>query len=66
MTPRQHTILKLALSYLQANIDDALDAFAADTDEDPDNEAGMISYNGEIMQPPTEEEIEELHKILQV
>lgn len=65
MTRRQMTILKLCLSYAQSNMGQLSDAFAASTQEDPDNLSGKLDYNGEIMDSPTEAEFEQLHRELQ-
>ena len=65
MTQRQQTIARLALVFLNSNLDAACDAMANCTDEDPDNEAGKLNFNGEVIEPPTEEEIAQLLKELQ-
>lgn len=64
-TKRQMMIIKLFLSYGKANLDEVFDAFAASSEEDPDNEAGKLSLGGEEFDPPTEAEIEKIEKLLQ-
>jgi hypothetical protein len=58
-------IIKLFLSYGKANLDDVFDAFAASSEEDPDNEAGKLNLGGEELEPPTEKEIEMIERLLQ-
>ena len=62
MDQRQKDILRIALSYMLSNLDDIKDVF---TDEDMDLDADEINYNGETMEIPGEDEIEELMKELQ-
>lgn len=59
MTPRQRTILRLALTYLNSNLDAASEAMAT-TGEYSGSEAGKLSFNGDLIDPPTEEEIDGL------
>jgi len=61
MTERQKEIIRAALIYAQANIDDVLDAFAhIGTEEDLDNERGLLSVNGDLMDSFSEKEIEKI------
>ena len=62
MDQRQKDILRIALSYMLSNLDDIKDVF---TDEDMDLDADEINYNGETMEIPGEDEIDELMKELQ-
>ena len=62
MNKRQKDILRIALSYMLSNLDHIEEVF---TDEDMDLDADEINYNGETMEIPGEDEIEELMKELQ-
>jgi hypothetical protein len=64
-TKRQMMILRLFIGYSKANLDEINDAFAASTEEDPDNEQGKLDLAGELIEPPTEKEIEAIEKLLQ-
>lgn len=63
MIEREKTLLRLAVSYTTANLDDVvndtLDYFVGT------GEIGKLDFNGEIIDAPTEAEYEELMKILQ-
>ncbi len=62
MTERQKQIIRLALSYIGANLSEVNEFFApTEENEDP----LKMSYNGEEMDWITEEELEEIHKLLQ-
>ncbi len=63
-TKRQMMILRLFIGYSKANLDEINDAFAASTEEDPDNEQGKLDLAGELIEPPTEKEIEAIEKLL--
>lgn len=64
MNEREKEIVRLALIYLQANRDDACEAFASGGfDDDPPYEG--LAVNGEPMDKPTEEEIEQCLKLVQ-
>lgn len=66
MTARQREIVRLALVYAQANLDDVYDAFApTDSDVEADNERPTLDLNGEIIAAPTEDEVGEILKELQ-
>jgi len=59
-------ILRLALTYVNSNLDDVCDALAVSRDEYPGpDEAGKLNFNGDLIDPPTEAEIEQLLKELQ-
>ena len=59
MTERQKMILRLCLCYAQDNLPDIADKFAG-LDPADDN----LNLNGEEMTPPTEEEFEQLMRLL--
>jgi len=65
MTERQIELTRAALIYFQANLSDACEAFAPDIEDDPNNEADQIEVNGEPIDVPREDEIEELISELQ-
>lgn len=58
MNTREMNIAKIALSYLLSNLDDVCELFETD-------DTAKINYNGEIIDKPTEDEIEELMKQFQ-
>ena len=60
MNDRDKFIIRAALLYAQANLDDLNEAFTAD--EPSDN---LISVNGERSEPITEDEVEQLLMTLQ-
>jgi hypothetical protein len=58
MTSREWELIRLTLIYAIANLDDLCDAFQCDDDED--QVAGKIDFNGEIIDAPTEKELDDL------
>lgn len=68
MNDRQRMIAKLALSFMLSNMTDIEDLFRVESD-DPNHPAygndNKLDYNGEIIDKPTEAEIEELMFLLQ-
>ena len=58
---RQRQLLRLVLSYSLSNLPDICDTFSSYEQMDTDE----ISYNGEVMAVPREDELEEMMKILQ-
>lgn len=61
MNERQKTLLRLAVCYALANMNDFLDAFAAESE----SSKLYIDFNGEIIEAPVEDEFEQLMKELQ-
>lgn len=61
MTEREEYLVRMALIYLKANLDDACDSFVLD--EEGYNEESFISVHGEVGSTPTEAEIEQLMKV---
>jgi hypothetical protein len=59
MNTRQHQILQLALMYMSANLNDVFDTFVSD--DHPEK----LDFNGEIIDKPTYDEIEQIMKELQ-
>lgn len=65
MTPRQKEIMRMALIYVQANLSDVNDAFApADPVGNP-MLSGKVSVNGDLMNKPTDAELDILISDLQ-
>ena len=69
MTEREKEIVRFALIYLQANREDAIEAFEVDypawvTGWD-DSKVKRISVNGELMETPKEQELESLLMVMQ-
>lgn len=60
MTTRQKDIIRMALTYLEANIDDANDAFAHSTTKDPDNESGKILLGKKVTDSVKYEEVQDV------
>lgn len=56
MTDREIQIVRMLLSYCISNLDDIKEAFVSDED-------GKLDYNGELIDPPTEDELAYLLKI---
>lgn len=67
MNERQKLLAKLALTFMLSNIGDVEEVFQVESD-DPNHPAygkdDMLEFNGEIIDMPTEQEIEELLSIL--
>lgn len=58
MTERQMQIIRAVLCYAIANCDDVNEAFTYEgSEEDPDNEKGLISVNGDIIESFTDDEL---------
>ena len=55
MDSREKEIIRMALIYLSANLDDAIEAFG----EEDNEEAAGISVNGDIIAKPGHDEIGE-------
>ena len=65
-TERQMQILRAVLCYGIANCDDINEAFTCEgSEKDPDNEAGMIDVNGEIIESFTDDEMDRLLMVMQ-
>lgn len=68
MDERQRMLAKLALSFMLSNLGAVEELFRAESD-DPENPAygndDKLDYNGDIIDKPTEEEIEQIMFILQ-
>jgi|SaaInlV_165m_DNA_2_1040747.scaffolds.fasta_scaffold212466_1 hypothetical protein len=63
MNEREKFLLRMAVIYLIANLDDANEAFEYDG---PDCHSGMVvSVNGEIENKPEEDELDQVMKLLQ-
>ena len=62
MNEREKELLRMAVTYLLPNLDDAIEAF--ETEESRENETSVqeISVDGVIIDTPTEEEISLLLK----
>lgn len=70
-TDRQMQLLRLALTYMNANLADVVEAFELEPDSDARLRTEVarmkdpINFNGETMPAPTEDELEELLKEVQ-
>lgn len=68
MNDRQRIIVRLALSFMLSNMTDIEELFRVESD-DPNHPAygndDKLDYNGDIIDKPTEAEIEELMFVLQ-
>jgi predicted CopG family antitoxin len=64
MTPREKNIIRMAVSYMLANIDHANDGFANFTRKDPDNMKGNVLVYGKVMPSVSEEEVLKIIKKL--
>ena len=63
MNEREKFLLRMAVIYLIANLDDANEAVEYDG---PDCHSGMVvSVNGEIENKPEEDELDQVMKLLQ-
>ena len=60
MSEREKYLMRMALIYAIANLGDVTEAFYDDNGEDD-----TISVNGDIGNPPTEEEMDNLMRTLQ-
>ena len=58
MTDREREIIRMALIYAQSNLDDVLIAFGQDEDDGP------IWVSGDQMDGVTEDEVDELLKVV--
>jgi hypothetical protein len=58
MTSRQKDIIRMALTYLEANLDDANDAFAHPKNKDPYNEDGKILLGKKVTDSVGYEEVQ--------
>lgn len=58
MTPRQKLLVKAALMYAQANIDDLNDSYAYDGDGDDDNSDGYVQVSGQVEPSFAAQEVE--------
>jgi hypothetical protein len=63
MTTRQKDITRMALIYLEANIDDANDAFSHSTTKDPDNESGKILLGKKVTDSVKYEEVQAIKNL---
>ena len=61
MTERERMLLRIACSYMLSNLDDVIELFKAEDDDDEH----VIDYNGEIVPSPTEDELDMLMRTLQ-
>ena len=61
-TPRQLELLRLVLSYAQANIDDLRETFSTEGD---DGEGPELDFNGDLIDTPDDDELSELLDICQ-
>ena len=64
MTEREMILIRIALSYMIANLSDACDSFQCENEKDQLD--GKIDYNGNIVDAPTENEIDKLMKQFQI
>lgn len=60
MNDRQRMILKIALSFMMSNMDQVRDCFENNQPDLRSHEIDKLDYNGELIDVPTCEEIEEL------
>ena len=63
MNEREKDIVRTALIYLQANLEDALEAFGEYEDPTPESEFMMV--NGELIKVITEEDVDNCLKLFQ-
>lgn len=63
MNEREKELLRMAVTYLLPNLDDAIEAFETDTlPYESENSVREISVDGVVIDTPTEEEISLLFK----
>jgi hypothetical protein len=60
MTPREKIILRMAVNYMAANLDDVNDSFADFTAKDPHNEKGNVLVYGKVVKSIGEGEMSRL------
>jgi hypothetical protein len=65
MTEREKFLLRMAVIYLIANLDDACEAFVPAFIEDLTDKGNLISVNGEVEVEPDESELDHLMRTLQ-
>lgn len=64
MNDRQRIILKMALSFMMSNMDQIRECFENNRQDLRVHEIDKLDYNGELIEVPTSEEMEELMVIL--
>lgn len=59
---RDKELLRMAVTYLLPNLDDAIEAFETEESRESENSVREISVDGDVISTPTEEEISLLFK----
>jgi hypothetical protein len=59
MSEREMLLVRIALTYMMANLDDVCDTFQVENEEES---WGNIDFNGEIVDAPTEDELEKVFR----
>jgi hypothetical protein len=62
MNERDKELLRMAVTYLLPNLDDAIEAFETEESRESENSVREISVDGVVIGTPTEEEISLLFK----
>lgn len=62
MNEREKELLRMAVTYLLPNLDDAIEAFETEESRETETSVQEISVDGVVIDTPTEEEISLLLK----